>query len=91
MSILLGRKQITASSSGSTGVDFGTILLQGTISFEGTDGIDEAGQVSEYLTYTNLPAGPFYRIFNADDSGEVITQNAADASVTANVYLTKTY
>ena len=72
-------------------IDFGTILLQGTISFEGTDGIDANGQVSEYLTYTNLTGGPFYRIFNADESGEVITINAADASVAANIYAIKTY
>ena len=72
-------------------IDFGTILLQGTISFEGTDGIDASGAISEYLTYTNLPGSPFYRIFNADGTGEVITQNAADASVAANIYQTKTY
>ena len=72
-------------------IDFGTILLQGTISFEGTDAIDVNGQTAEYLTYTNLPGSPFYRIFTADGTGETITINAADASVAANIYQSKTY
>ena len=72
-------------------IDFGTILLQGTISFEGTDAIDVNGQTAEYLTYANLPGSPFYRIFTADGTGETITINAADASVPANIYQSKTY
>ena len=89
MSIYQGKQLLT--SSGGTGIDFGTILLQGTISFEGTDAIDVNGQTAEYLTYTNLPGSPFYRIFTADGTGETITINAADASVPANIYQSKTY
>ena len=90
-SIEVGTTTYNIPTGGASRVDFGTILLQGTISFEGTDGIDASGAISEYLTYTNLPGSPFYRIFNADESGEVITVNAADASVAANIYETKTY
>ena len=90
-SIEVGTTTYNIPTGGTSRVDFGTILLQGTISFEGTDGIDASGATAEYLTYTNLIGSPFYRIFNADDSGEVITQNAADASVAANIYETKTY
>ena len=90
-SIEVGTTTYNIPAGGTSRVDFGTILLQGTISFEGTDGIDANGQVSDYLTYTNLIGGPFYRIFNADESGEVITINAADASVAANIYAIKTY
>ena len=90
-SIEVGTTTYNIPTGGTSRVDFGTILLQGTISFEGTDGIDANGQVSDYLTYTNLIGGPFYRIFNADESGEVITINAADASVAANIYAIKTY
>ena len=75
----------------SSGPDFGNILLQGTISFEGIDGIDVNGATADYLTYTNLTGSPYYRIFTADGTGETITINAADASVAANIYQSKTY
>ena len=75
----------------SSGPDFGNILLQGTISFEGIDGIDVNGATADYLTYTNLTGSPYYRIFTADGTGETITINAADASVPANIYQSKTY
>ena len=79
------------SASVQAAIDFGTILLQGTIAFEGTDGIDINGATADYLTYANLPGSPFYRIFTADGTGETITINAADASVPANIYQSKTY
>ena len=87
-----GTFQTTAATGGGgSGPDFGNILLQGTISFEGTDGIDVNGATADYLTYTNLPGSPYYRIFTANGTGETITINDADASVAANIYQSKTY